>query len=142
MKARLFVRFTRALGFLGVISALVAVSLSAESKKEEKSDEDAPLVAEMTISPANLAPESTITLVFPSPMVKPEAVGKPAEVSPLRIEPPLEGIFEWTSSRSGIYKLKQVPRFNQEYDFRLSAGLVDLTGKKLDTDEIIDVFSS
>ncbi|MDH4475894.1 MAG: alpha-2-macroglobulin family protein [Verrucomicrobiaceae bacterium] len=134
MKARLFVRFTRALGFLGVISALVAVSLSAESKKEEKSNEDAPLVAEMTISPANLAPESTIKLVFPTPMVKPEAVGKFAEVSPLKIEPPLEGVFEWTSSRSGIYKLKQVPRFNQEYDFRLSDGLVDLTGKKLDTD--------
>lgn len=134
MKTRVFVRFTRTLGFLGVISAIVAVSLGAESKKEGTPKEGPPLVAEMTVSPANLAPESTITLVFPTPMVDSEAIGETADVSPLKIEPPLEGTFEWTSSRSGIYKLKQVPRFNQEYDFRLTERLVDLAGKKFDTD--------
>jgi alpha-2-macroglobulin len=134
MKANLFGRFGRVLEHLVVFFGMVTVSLGADSKKEEKTQEVPPLVAEMTVSPASLSPESTIVLVFPTPMVKPEWVGKPAEVSPLKIEPQLDGVFEWTSSRSGIFKLKQVPRFNQEYDFRLNAGVVDLAGAKLDTD--------
>lgn len=134
MKANLFGRCGRVPRLLVLSSALVMVSLGADSKKEEKTQEVPPLIAEMTISPISLAPESTIALVFPTPMVAPEMVGKSAATSPLKIEPPLDGVFEWTSSRSGIYKLKQVPRFNQEYDFRLNTGVVDLAGKKLDTD--------
>jgi alpha-2-macroglobulin len=132
MKANLLGCFKIGFGCLGLVMWLPGVTLRAEAKKGEKEGAGALLVAEMTVSPAQLTPESTIKLVFPTPMVKPEAVGKTAEVSPLKIEPQLEGAFEWTSSRSGIYRLKKVPRFNQEYDFRISPGTVDLTGKALD----------
>jgi hypothetical protein len=116
------------------------VAQSAE-KSNVKPKEQPALSAEITISPARFAPESTINLVFPTPMVKAEAIGKPAAVSPLKIEPALAGVFEWTSSRSGLFKLKQVPRFSQQYEFQLNEGLADLEGKKLST-EVLETVST
>lgn len=113
--------------------AAEAQSLAA-AKAGEKGREEAPLVAEIEVSPARLAPESTIVVVFPTPMVKAEAVGTVAETSPLAVEPALGGEFEWTSTRSGIYRLKQVPHFDREYAFRMRDGVVDLRGKKLATE--------
>ena len=143
MKANVLGLNWSVLGLLGCVVVLGTGSVEAQTapKSEAKAKVEAELMAEITISPARLAPESTINLVFPTPMVKAEAVGKPAPVSPLKIEPALAGVFEWTSSRSGLYKLKQVPRFSQDYVFQLNDGLLDLEGKKLST-AVLDTVST
>lgn len=135
MKANVLGRNGSLLGLLGCVVVLCSGPSAGqtESKPAAKPKEEPPLAAELTVSPARLAPESTINLVFPTPMVKPDAVGKLAESSPLRIEPEISGDFEWTSSRSGLFQMRQVPRFGQKYSFRLREGLVDLEGKKLST---------
>ena len=99
----------------------------------------APLEASIEISPIRLAPQSTIEVVFPTSMVKPEAVGKEAAESPVVAEPVLAGVFEWTSSRSGHLRLTQVPRFGQKYTFRLRPGLTDLEGRALSTEVLVEV---
>lgn len=100
------------------------------------------LKAEMTLNPEELSPESTIEVVFPTPMVTKERIGKTEEVSPLVVEPALSGNFEWTSTRSGHYHLTQAPKFATGYEFKLRKGLVDLAGKPLSTEALDSVESA
>jgi uncharacterized protein YfaS (alpha-2-macroglobulin family) len=130
MKTYVLGRPGRAVALLGCVlgvTLLTGRGLGQEPEKPER------MTAEIEISPARLAPESTIELVFPTVMVKADQIGKPAAQSPVRAEPELAGVFEWTSSRSGLFRLTQVPRFGQKYAFRLRDGVVDLEGKAFDT---------
>ena len=127
--------FGRTGSFLVLLLSLLAGPSPAQTAKEP------PLTAELSISPSRLTPGSTIEVVFPTVMVDAAMAGQKAEASPLVIEPELAGEFEWTSSRSGNYRLTQTPRFNQKYAFRLRAGLTDQAGQALDT-AVIDTVSS
>ncbi len=125
------------MGLLLVLLGWIAIAGIFPAQTEKK----APLTAEIHISPARLAPESTIEVVFPTPMVESAMTGQKAAESPLLAEPELTGEFEWTSTRSGHYRLSQVPRFNHQYRFRLRAGVTDLAGAALDT-AVLDTVST
>ena len=105
---------------LAFVSA-TAISHAAPSKGRSDTKTPAPteLHAEITINPVELAPESTIEVVFPTAMVAKEQIGKNAETSPLIVTPELTGTFEWTSTRSGHYHLTQAPKFASGYNFKL-----------------------
>ncbi|HYF34627.1 MAG TPA: hypothetical protein VD994_05000, partial [Prosthecobacter sp.] len=100
------------------------------------------LEASLNIEPAELSPSSTIELVFPTPMIAKERIGSKETESPLVLTPPLNGTFEWISSRSGHYRLTQAPKFNATYDFKLRPGLRDLAGKSLSTETLASAESA
>ena len=100
------------------------------------------LHANITINPAELAPESTIELVFPTAMVAKDQIGKSATTSPLVVIPELTGAFQWTSTRSGQFHLTQAPKFASSYEFKLRAGLTDLAGKPLAVERLDSVNSA
>lgn len=100
------------------------------------------LEAGLDINPPELAPNSTIELRFPSAMIPRNLVGTVDADSPLIIEPALAGQFEWTSSRSGNYKLTQPPKFNTSYKFKLKPGLKDLEGKSLSAEQLGETSSA
>jgi uncharacterized protein YfaS (alpha-2-macroglobulin family) len=127
--------------------AFVAAILSAHAAPSKpQADSKAPPVqelhAEITINPAELAPDSTIEVVFPTAMVAKDQIGKSAAVSPLVIAPDLTGTFEWTSTRSGQFHLTQAPKFACSYVFKLHAGLTDLAGKPLSAEKLDSVVSA
>ena len=136
---------TFSLALLPVMTlAFVSVSSAAPSKSRANAKEAAPppLQATISINPAELSPESTIEVVFPTPMIAKEQIGKSAETSPLLVMPELTGTFEWTSTRSGHFHLTQAPKFASSYDFKLRAGLTDLAGKSLSTEKLDSVESA
>lgn len=100
------------------------------------------LEAELTVQPPELSPASTIEVVFPTPMIPKERIGTKEAVSPLEVTPPLNGVFEWVSTRSGQFRLAQAPRFNASYDFKLRSGLQDVAGKPLSTGTLATVESA
>ncbi|WP_395744901.1 alpha-2-macroglobulin family protein [Prosthecobacter sp.] len=128
---------------LAFVSA-VALSQAAPPKgrSETKTPPPQELHAEITINPEELAPDSTIEVVFPTPMVAKDQIGRNAAASPLVITPELTGTFEWTSTRSGQFHLTQAPKFAEGYDFKLRAGLTDLAGKPLSTEKLDSVQSA
>ena len=94
--------------------------------------------ASLTINPKEFGPLSTIELKFGTSMIPKEKVGSVAEESPLSITPDLPGKFEWTSTRTGIYRLDQAPKFDSSYYFNLRKGLKDVDGKELPAGKLKD----
>ncbi len=136
---------TFSLALLPVMTlAFISVSIAAPSKGRANAQEAAPPLLQATISihPEELAPESTIEVVFPTPMIVKEQIGKAAAASPLVVTPELTGTFEWTSTRSGHFHLTQAPKFASSYDFKLRTGLTDLTGRPLSTEKLDSVESA
>ncbi|TDU81418.1 uncharacterized protein YfaS (alpha-2-macroglobulin family) [Prosthecobacter fusiformis] len=121
----------------------LTVSLAAPFKKSRTEVKAEPVLeAELTVNPAELSPESTIEVVFPTPMISKDKIGQVDTESPLLVQPALAGEFQWVSTRSGQYKLKQAPKFNASYDFALRPGLRDLAGKSLSSEAIASVNSA
>lgn len=123
---------------------LASVSSAAPSKSRtnDSPPTPAPLEATISINPAELSPESTIEVVFPTAMIPKSQIGKTSPQSPLIITPELAGTFEWTSTRSGHFHLSQAPKFASSYDFKLRDGLTDLAGKPLSTEQLDSVESA
>jgi uncharacterized protein YfaS (alpha-2-macroglobulin family) len=112
---------------------LLVSSISAEeAPKSSAATAVAPSVkmleAKFEIAPPEFGPDSTLELTFATPMIQPDEVGSKATVTPLMIQPELKGEFEWTSTRSGIYRLLEAPKFDASYRFDLRPGLKDLAG--------------
>jgi alpha-2-macroglobulin len=124
--------------------AFTAISHAAPVKSGATTKAPPPqeLHADLTINPAELAPESTIELVFPTAMVAKDQIGKNAASSPLIVLPELTGTFQWTSTRSGQFHLTQAPKFASSYEFKLRAGLTDLAGKPLAAERLDSVNSA
>lgn len=120
-------------------------SMAAPAKKSAAAPAPKPepaLEAEFTIQPAELSPESTIEVVFPTPVVSKDKVGTVEAESPLLVKPALAGSFQWVSTRSGQFKLGEAPKFNSTYDFSLRPGLRDLQGKALSSEVLASVNSA
>lgn len=128
------------LALLSVATALTAAPTKPSPAPKETAPP--PLGAEISINPAELSPESTIEVVFPTPMVAKDRIGKTEPTSPLVIVPELTGTFEWTSTRSGHFHLTQAPKFATGYEFKLRSGVVDLTGRSLSTEMLDSVESA
>ncbi|MDB6137705.1 MAG: terpenoid cyclase/protein prenyltransferase alpha-alpha toroid, partial [Verrucomicrobiaceae bacterium] len=94
---------------------------------------------ELDINPPEFGPGSTIELIFANPMIPPERVGSVEPDSPITVEPALPGKFEWTSTRTGLYRLTQAPRFASSYHFKLRAGMRDVTGVEVAPCSLRDV---
>ncbi|MDB6074438.1 MAG: hypothetical protein JWO89_2078, partial [Verrucomicrobiaceae bacterium] len=94
---------------------------------------------ELEINPPEFGPGSSIELIFANPMIAPEKVGSVEPDSPIVVEPALPGKFEWTSTRTGLYRLTQAPRFASSYHFRLRAGMKDITGVEVAPCSLRDV---
>ena len=101
---------------------------SAQAKGTEAAKAQPSLQASLTIQPPELSPASTIELIFPTPMVAKDRIGSRESDPPLTVRPELKGTFEWVSTRSGLYRLTENPKFSTSYEFRLREGLKDLTG--------------
>jgi len=128
------------------LAFIAASAISYAAPPKSRSDTKAPppqeLHADITINPEELAPDSTIEVVFPTAMVAKDQIGKSAATSPLVILPELTGAFEWTSTRSGQFHLTQAPKFAASYEFKLRAGLTDLAGKPLAAEKLDSVESA
>ncbi len=115
---------------------------TAKSGTDAKAAAPKPLQADISINPVVLAPNSTIEVVFPTPMIAKERIGRTEETSPVIVTPELTGTFEWTSTRSGHFHLTQAPKFASSYDFKLRSGLNDLEGRALSTERLASVQSA
>ncbi len=134
-------------GFVLSFCALTSLAHAAPTKKAASETPPAakaepPLEAELTVTPIELSPESTIEVIFPTPMVAKERIGTTEAEAPVVVTPALAGSFQWTSTRSGHYRLTEAPKFNASYDFKLRSGLKDLTGRSLATDDLASVTSA
>ena len=94
--------------FGAALLCVVGIAPLATAKPPVASSPPKPkaLQAQITANPAQLAPESTSEVTFPTPMIAREEVGKDAVESPVVVEPALSGTFQWTSSRILNYHLK------------------------------------
>ena len=128
------------LAFVSVV--VLSHAAPPKSRPETKAPPPQELHADITINPEELAPDSTIELVFPTAMVSKDQIGKSAATSPLVIIPELTGTFEWTSTRSGQFHLTQAPKFASSYVFNLRTGLSDLAGKPLAAGKLDSVESA
>jgi uncharacterized protein YfaS (alpha-2-macroglobulin family) len=121
---------------LSVSLAVPAAPGSAEGQAEPA------LEAQFTMHPGELSPESTIEVVFPTPMIPKDKIGGVDPEPPLVVTPALAGEFQWVSTRSGQFKLSQAPKFNASYQFALRSGLRDGAGKLLSTVPLASVSSA
>jgi uncharacterized protein YfaS (alpha-2-macroglobulin family) len=92
--------------------------------------------AELVIQPETLTPKSTLELRFDAPMIEKSRVGTDDKVSPLVIEPNVEGVFKWTSTRSGQYRFTKAPALGGKYSFSLRAGLKDASGQTVKMEDL------
>ena len=83
----------------------------------------------LSLTTAELQPDSNFEVAFDEPMVGFEQVGQTSTVPILRIEPPLPGQFVWRSRRSGLFTPSEPTTPGATYQFRLAAGLTNLAGK-------------
>lgn len=121
----------------------LSISQAAPVKKSRLEAKTEPVLeAEFSMHPAELAPDCTIEVVFPTPMISKEKIGSVDPESPLLVKPALTGEFQWVSTRSGQLKLTQAPKFSASYDFVLREGLRDLEGKALSTATLASVNSA
>lgn len=130
--------------FLLALMAGILVAAPAKSKSKSKAKAAPPpppkeLQATLAVNPKEFGPLSTIQLTFPTAMIAKERVGTPEPTSPLLVTPSLMGRFEWTSTRSGLYRLDDTPKFSSSYTFSLRAGLKDLEGKAIAAGKLMEV---
>lgn len=140
---KLITRFglTSALGLAALLPLSVSLAAPAPPAAAVTQPEPA-LEAQFTMQPAELSPDSTIEVVFPTPMIPKDKIGSVDPETPLVVTPALTGEFQWVSTRSGQYKLSQAPKFNASYQFALRDGLKDVTGKTLSTAPLASVSSA
>ncbi len=78
-----------------------------------------------------LEPKSTFELRFAAEMVPPDQIGKPADSSPLVLDPPVEGRFVWLSTRSGSFAPAGILPLGTKFKISLRPGLKDASGKAI-----------
>jgi len=83
----------------------------------------------LSLTTAELQPDSNFEVAFDEPMVGFEQVGQTNTVPILQIEPPLPGQFVWRSRRSGLFTPSKPTTPGATYQFRLASGLTNLAGK-------------
>ena len=83
----------------------------------------------LSLTTAELQPDSNFEITFDEPMVGFEQVGQTNLAPILRIEPPLPGQFVWRSRRSGLFTPSEPTTPGATYQFGLAAGLTNLAGK-------------
>ncbi len=85
--------------------------------------------AQLLLPSRVLTPDSTFELRFANEMVRPEQIGKPAEVSPLLLDPPIAGRFVWLSTRSGTFAPEKTLPLATKFRISLRPGVKDAAGK-------------
>ena len=91
--------------------------------------------ADLIVEPKVLTPKSTLELRFDTPMVDKSLVGTVEKNSPLVANPPVEGEFKWTSTRSGQFHFAKPLTFGAKFHFALRASLQDAAGKAVEAEE-------
>lgn len=86
-------------------------------------------LAQLLLPSRTLAPKSTFEVRFPSDMVAADQIGKPANPSPLTIQPPVPGKFVWLSTRSGSFAPDGILPLGTKFQFSLQSGLKDAAGR-------------
>ena len=97
--------------------------------------------AELIIEPKTLNPKSTLEVRFDTPMIERGRVGMEEKVSPLVVEPNIGGVFKWTSTRSGQYRLLMAPELGGTYAMSIREGLRDVAGQPVEAKKFGDVFA-
>ncbi|MGZ5538351.1 MAG: hypothetical protein ACXWG0_07470, partial [Chthoniobacterales bacterium] len=85
--------------------------------------------AQLLLPSRKLEPKSTFEVRFASEMVAADQIGKPAEVSPLVFQPPIEGRFVWLSTRSGTFSPTNILPLGTKVQITLRPDLKDASGK-------------
>jgi uncharacterized protein YfaS (alpha-2-macroglobulin family) len=134
--------------FLAVIGSLLAAASPPFPRSHAQNPPNRPRVALPPPSAAKaptvtwssttrfFAPESTIELRFPSPMVESWGDSLPVEAIPatrvpLTISPALAGTWVWRSAESGAFVPSDEPQRGQTYTFSVREGQRDLSGRPL-----------
>src|SRR4051794_21698215 len=78
-----------------------------------------------------LEPKSTFEVRFASEMVSADQIGKPAAVSPLVFQPPIDGSFIWLSTRSGSFAPKGVLPIGTRFQIAIAPTLKDGAGRSI-----------
>ncbi len=81
------------------------------------------------LAPTNFFdPTTTFEVRFDLPVASPDAVGRISDESPLRIAPPVEGLWTWLSTRSGVFTPSEPLAMGTRYRFTLGK-ITDAAGK-------------
>ena len=104
------------------LSLALLLSLGLSARGEEPA-------AQLLLPSRKLEPKSTFEIRFAAEMVPADQVGKAAAVSPLVLQPPLEGRFVWLSTRSGSFAPANPLPLATKYQITLAPGLKDASGK-------------
>ncbi len=84
---------------------------------------------ELILNPSPPGPATTFEVRFDQPMAGPEKIGRPAEPSPLVIQPALPGVFTWLSPRSGAFVPSEPLALDRRYALSLRSGLPGADGR-------------
>lgn len=82
-----------------------------------------PGAAQLLLTTREVEPGSSFELRLDHAVARPDEVGRPAAVSPLKVDPPVRGRFVWRSRRSGVFIPTEPLRLGQTYRFELVRGL-------------------
>lgn len=85
----------------------------------------------LVVSTPTLAPESTIDLVFDSPVVPTTAIGTTVENTAFTVDPPLPGKLNWKAQNIANFIPGQAPTLGTTYTFSISPGGTHLDGSPI-----------
>ncbi|HEX8294975.1 MAG TPA: alpha-2-macroglobulin family protein [Chthoniobacteraceae bacterium] len=109
-------RFSR---LLLAASSLLAAAAFAET----------PPAAQLVLSSKTVEPTTTYEVRFAAPMVDASAIGKPADPSPVVLQPAVKGRFVWLSSRSGVFTPEEPLLLSTTFRFNFRPGLKNAGGE-------------
>lgn len=113
---------SRAVGIAVAVASMVAVAVAVgplAGAAAEPAAEVAPAAPGVILAPAegDLVRGMEFTVGFPAPMIEPDKVGMGDAEPPLKIEPPLRGLFVWTSPSEATFEVEESPAPGQVYTF-------------------------
>lgn len=95
----------------------------------------------LVVSTPSLAPESTIDLVFDSPVIETAAIGSMVEGRLLDISPPLPGKLRWKAQNIAAWVPDEMPKISTSYTFSLNSGSKHLDGTPIPPGKIATIES-
>ncbi|MDQ2867503.1 MAG: MG2 domain-containing protein [Verrucomicrobiota bacterium] len=115
-----------------IASALCGFAMAQNEEGDAPASNTQPDAGGIVLDPGSgeLSIGEALTLTFPNPMVKPEAIDVAGAISPFVSTPQLDGDFVWKSETEGVFTVKGVVA-GATHRFRLAPGLTDAAGRAI-----------
>ncbi len=85
---------------------------------------------QLRLTTREIDPTTRFEVVFDEPMVEADRIGSAGELSPLRVDPPIEGEFVWRSRRVGVFQPTDPLALDTTYRFQLRPSLRRADGRQ------------